>query len=42
MGENRVALRDEGFGEELTVVAKADYGDFEVVRGKQMGCVNGF
>lgn len=28
-----MALRDEGFGEELAVVAEADDGDFEVVRG---------
>lgn len=33
LGEDGVALRDEGFGEELAVVAEADDGDFEVVRG---------
>lgn len=33
VGEDGVALRDEGFGEELAVVAEADDGDFEVMRG---------
>lgn len=33
VGEDSVALRDEGFGEELAVVAEAYDGDFEVVRG---------
>lgn len=34
MSEDSVALRDKGFGEELTEVAEANDGDFEaVIRG---------
>lgn len=36
VGEDGVALADEGFGEELTEVAEADYGDFEGPAGVEV------
>lgn len=37
VGEDGVALADEGFGQELPEVAEADDGDFEVLVALEMG-----
>lgn len=37
VGEDSVALADQGFGQELPEVAEADDGDFEVMGALEMG-----